>query len=250
MIALIGAMIALVTLSGCIEIESVISLKKDGSGTLTETLNMGAQAAAMMKVRSAEGAGGLLARFDEKSLKERVKTMGEGVELVGVEIIEGTDGSLSLVTTYKFSDISNLIYDPKSVLEKDEIPMSEKEKMFSFKDGELTIAIPNPNEDSFALGNQGLAEEELAMMAPMLTGTKGTVKIVSEGGIESTNATFHEGNTITLVSMDFDEIMKNEEGLKALTQLQGETREEFAQAVARVKGMDVETKAEVKIKLK
>ena len=186
--SLVGAMLVLVVLSGCLEMESVISLKKDGSGTLTETMKMGAQAAMMMQMRPVEGPDNPMARFDEGHLKENAKTMGEGVEFLGVEKTEEADGSLTYVISYKFADISNLVYNTSSFLETEAAPLAESEKMFSYQDGELTIAVPEPNQENFAIGNQEIPEEQLAMMAPMMAGMKGSVQIVCEGGIESTNA--------------------------------------------------------------
>ena len=42
-------LLSLGCLSGCLEVEQVINLKKDGSGTIVEEIVMGAQIVAMME---------------------------------------------------------------------------------------------------------------------------------------------------------------------------------------------------------
>ena len=45
----IAGLVALFGMSSCLEVEQVITLKKDGSGTITEEVVMGAQIVAMLE---------------------------------------------------------------------------------------------------------------------------------------------------------------------------------------------------------
>lgn len=254
LMALAGAMLALVGLSGCLEMESVIALKKDGSGTMTETVSIGAQMAGMMQMGGGgEGAEDPFADFGEDAAKEKAKTYGEGVEFVSTKK-EEKDGGLTFTTVYKFADINTVVYEPGQMMnnseEEEEETEEEPVKMFSYKDGVLTIEVPDPSQEDFAMGDEEMGEEEMAMMAPMMAGMKVTAKLVVEGGIAETNATFRDGDAITLMAMNFDELLKNEGGLGAMKKLDVEDRAAFAKAVSELKGFDMESKEKVSVKLK
>ncbi|MGJ8726566.1 MAG: hypothetical protein ACSHYB_18625 [Roseibacillus sp.] len=250
-LALVGAMMALIGLSGCLEMESTISVNKDGSGLLTEKVVMGAQMVAMMGMGATEGGEDPLAKFSEKSLKAKAAKYGEGVEFVEVTK-EEKDGGVSFTTVFKFADISTLKFTPGAMMADEEDLDDEEEdlKMFSFNDGVLTITTPDPSEEGLGLGDDDMSEEEMAMAAPMFAGFKMSAKMVFEGGIDSTNATYHEGNTINLMSMNFDEMMKNEGGFAAMKKLDVESREAFTAAVKELDGIEMESKEKVTVKLK
>ena len=89
-----------------------------------------------------------------------------------------------------------------------------------------------------------------AMMAQMFKGMKVSAKLVVPSGIQKTNATYVKDNTVTLLLMDFDEIMKNKDGMKALKKLEGATRAELGEALKGVKGAAVETKPKIRVRLK
>ena len=55
---------------------------------------------------------------------------------------------------------------------------------------------------------------------------------------------------MTLLLMDFDEIMKNPKGLNALQKLDGAKRADIAESLKGVKGVAVETKKKIRVKLK
>ncbi|MBK1835263.1 hypothetical protein [Roseibacillus ishigakijimensis] len=247
LIALAGALLALVGLSGCLEMDISVNLKKDGSGTLVETMTFNAQTAAMMKMGAAEGAEDPFAEFNEEELKKKAAEYGEGVEFVGVEKSENADGSLSFKSTYKFADVDDLNYDPGKAMgdESEGNPMAD----FSFEDGVLTIVTPDPSKEEMAMAGD-MSDEEMAMMAPMMAGLKMSFKIVAEGGIAKTNALHHEGDTVTVMAFDFDEIQKNEGGMKALNSLEAENRAKFTKKAAEIKGFKVESQEKVTIKLK
>ena len=81
-------MLMLFGLSSCIQVESTISVKKDGSGTITEELVFGEQMVMMMQMGAAQGGPGAAGKdpmaqmLDKTKAQARAKKMGEGVELV------------------------------------------------------------------------------------------------------------------------------------------------------------------------
>ena len=94
------------------------------------------------------------------------------------------------------------------------------------------------------------ADEQAQQMMQMFKDMKISAKLVVESGIASTNATHHEGNAITLMTVNFSEVMKNPDGMAALQKLDMEDRKEMEKAVKDVKGVKFETKKTVEVKLK
>lgn len=250
-VALMGAMLALVGLSSCLEMETVVSVKKDGSGTITENVKIGAQMAGMMAMGAEEGADPLDEQFGEEALKENAKKYGEGVELLSSERGKDDSGKITVQAVYKFADVNKvklsfggMMNDEESVEEEEDAPK------LSMKDGVLTIGVPAPDGSDMGFGDEDMTDEQMAMMAPMMAGMKVSMIIKGENGIAETNATYHEGDSVTLFAMEMDEVLKNEGGLKAMKKLEVEGREEFGKAVKEVKGVDIESKETVTIKLK
>ena len=249
LLTLVGAIVALVGLSGCLEMESTIAVNKDGSGLLTEKVVLGAQLIAMMNMGANEEGDNPLGKFDEENLKKKAASYGEGVEFVEAKK-EEKDGKMTFIAVYKFADISNLKFAPGGMMADEEDLEAEKLAMFSFKDGVLTMTVPDPSEEGLGLGEGEMSEEEMAMAAPMFAGLKMSAKLVFEGGIESTDATYTEGNTVTLMSLDFDELLKNEGGFGAIQKLEAESREDFAATVKELNGVEMESKEKVTVTLK
>jgi hypothetical protein len=77
-----------------------------------------------------------------------------------------------------------------------------------------------------------------------------SVKLVADGGISETSATYSEGGTITLMDMDFGKIVKNEAAFKKLQTLDQNDPEAFKTAFKDVEGLKFETKKEVTATLK
>ena len=87
-------------------------------------------------------------------------------------------------------------------------------------------------------------------MVEMFKGMKISTKLVTSTGIQKSDATYLKEDTITLLRMDFDEIMKNPKGLQAIQKLEGAKRDEIAESLKGVKGVAFETKKKVRVKLR
>lgn len=259
LLTMLAGLAALFGMSSCLEVESVISLKKDGSGTLTEEVVMGKQLVDMMEggLGAAGGENPFADMYDPEKYKEKAATYGEGVKYSKMEKIE-RNGGKGVKVTYTFEDINKVTLNPGSALddlnqgagdENEEEPVG-----FSYKDGELTIVFPDVPEGGEAGDAEGIdpaaAAGAEAMIAQMFKDMKMSAKVVVEPGIAKTDATHVEGNTITLMEMNFAEIIKNPEGLKILQKMEGMSRAEAAKALKDVKGVKVETKEKVTVKVK
>ena len=121
---LVAALLFTIGLSGCLQIEKVVKLKPDGSGTIEETVVMSKASIAQME-QMASGFGALgdkkadkkttkpAAGFevmDEKKLKAAAAGMGEGVTFVSAKKIDNETGS-GFTAVYAFADISKVKLD-------------------------------------------------------------------------------------------------------------------------------------------
>lgn len=263
--ALLAGVAALLAFSGCIESHQTLRLKKDGSGTIEEETLMGAQMVAMMEMAALQGgaAGGpnpFAEMYDEEQYKKKASGYGEGVEYVKLEKVE-RDGGKGVKVTYKFKDINKVSFEPGSGLDNvgpgagalGEVEVPDATLKFSYAGGKLTITFPDPPEGVEKPAEEGEpnpADEQAQQMMQMFKDMKISAKLVVEPGIASTNASHRDGDSITLMAVNFSEVMENPEGLKALQKLGMEDRKKMEEALKDVKGVKFETKKTVVVTLK
>ncbi|MGB6223713.1 hypothetical protein [Haloferula sp.] len=263
------ALILAFALTGCIEHHVVIVLNKDGSGTITEETTLGGQAVAMMEQMSALGgeeAGDPLGDMaDETKAKARADGMGEGVSVEKVEKIDanGRKGGRVVyafkdINTVKFqfgdavSDMSDGMKPPGA--DAGEMP-EEKPMTFVYKDGVLKLA--NPGAGKGAEGAEAADEEEeeideqgLAMAKQMMGDMKMSLKLELSGGIEETNASHVDGNTITFMEMEMGKLLEDPEKFKAFSKAKPETPAAMQEALKGIDGVKIEANEEVSVTLK
>jgi hypothetical protein len=260
-------------LSSCFQHESTVHLKKDGSGTLVEETRMGGQMLEMMS-QFAGGLGGEDAKpqdplkdlLSEDKAKKRATELGEGVTLEKIEpVTVGT--SKGARATYRFADINKLristedsmkgVAAPGGLPEEEKPRAESKPIVFNYKDGVLTIVTNNdknaekPDAEKKAEAAQNLEDPQaMAMMKQMFADMKMSVKLVVDGGIEETNATHREGDTITLMEMDMNKLMEKPENFKKLGEVDQNDPAAAMEALKGIDGVKVEVKPEVTVKLK
>jgi hypothetical protein len=260
-------------LSSCFNHETTIRLNKDGSGTLVEETRLSGQILEMIG-QFAGGFGGDQAPQDpvkdmlsEEKAKERAAELGEGVTFQKIEPVTVGE-SKGARTTYAFADINKLRVsadDLKKQLPKrpqgfpgGEQPnkLAGKPIVFNYKDGVLTI-VPNnekdvekPDEEDMAEAKQKLeSPEAMAMMKQMFADLKVSIKLVAESGIAETNATYQEGDTITLMEMDMNKLMENPENFEKLGALDQNNPAAAMEALKGINGVKAEVKPEITVKL-
>lgn len=271
----LAALAVAVVLPSCFESHSTVKLNKDGSGTIENKIIMSAQMAGMMNAAAAqEGADVKNPLTDEAQYKDNVKKMGEGVEFTGLKPLKFDDGRQGVVVSYKFADIRKVKMEPGEAGPPGG-EEADKEKdakatpiVFDFTPGDkakLTIKMPPPakveakpeekkddkkaddGEPNVAEGAGDQDAAAMAMMAPMMQGMRVSMVIETSGNISETNATFHEGNKITLMDIDFGKLMAKPEFAKKLKS--PDDMKDFAKfsAIAKEAGANIEAKPEVTV---
>ena len=88
------------------------------------------------------------------------------------------------------------------------------------------------------------------MVKQMLGDMKISLKVVIEPGIASTTATHVTGNTVTLAEMDMGKVLDNPDAFKKLQGMDQKDPAKAMEAFKDFKGVKMESKKEITIKLK
>ncbi|MBN2417000.1 hypothetical protein JXO52_14240 [bacterium] len=280
-IVLLAAVFVALLVSSCIDTTTVVSVKKDGSGTVTETLFFDSSVKEMME--------GMAAQFgedkegDEKSddlidideYKEKVSHYGEGVTFVSAEKVMREDGAEGVKVVYAFSDINKLRVstepdNPMDGAMGDTDTEGEENKepiTFAFQKGKnpvLTIYMPHDqDEEKYEedaeeddAGEPDMSGMGLAMMRPFLKGLRMKIAVeLADGRIAKTTAAHvqnYEGkDTITLLEMDFGKIMEDEKNLEKLGDLEKIKNPSVAlEKMKDLPGFKAETSEEISVTIK
>jgi len=262
--------LACCVLPSCFQNETVVHLNKDGSGTLTEETAFGPQAIEMMTqlatLGGAAGGGGdfLSAFTSEEKAKERTARLGEGVTFEKIEAVS-KDGFKGGRATYRFTDINKLKLSPddsaKSAMPDmpgapPEAKKPSKPITFKYADGTLAISMPEPEKpdapaaEGVAPQQGEISPDEEAQAKALMAGMKIAVKVVIEQGIDKTDASHVDGNTIILNEMDFGKIIEKPGAMQKLSQMGNAGPDQALEQMKKLDGVKMETKREVSVKLK
>jgi hypothetical protein len=254
--------------AGCLRVNTNVNLNNDGSGTIEEIVTMKTEVINMMKefvmafdsTKSEE-----FNMFNETELKAKESNYGEGVRYLSGEkiIVNGYEG---FKVIYAFEDINKLKLNPSPA---DKIPfgdeMDEPEEKaaedilkFNFKKGNpavLVINFPNPNlNNADSLDAELTAEEDstdaeaIKKLKEMFDGMKMALTINFSDKIDETDASFVDGSKVTLMEIDFSELIKHQDILEKLQKSKPETMKEFKEAIGDLPGIKVEFKDKVTVK--
>lgn len=255
-------------LTGCLQVNTTVNLNKDGSGTIEEIFVMKTEVINMMKefamaFDSTESEEFKI--FNETELKEKAAKFGEGVTYVSGELLK-KDNYEGYKVIYSFKDINKLKLNPSP---EDKVPMGndlgevEEETVddllkFNFKKGNpstLVIDFPKPQiedkletEETTEFEDSTFSQEAEQKMIEMFDGMKMALYFNFKDGINETDASFVNGSEVTLMEVDFSEIIKNKEVFKNFQNVKPETMEEFKKVVGDIKGIKIEFKEQVTIK--
>jgi hypothetical protein len=270
-------------LSGCITFLTEIKVRGDGSGTMVQTMTLNPEQMKEMMEGFAKQMGATTTEskeepkkeaskqpeegpFKESDLKNKAADLGNGVTFVSVEKID-TKTAAGVRVTYAFKDINQLSVNPKPAAAMGSAgagASSEDALKFHFKrkpDGNavLTVTLPPPKPE--APKEQGDAQppqappaedsaQQMEMVRQMFKGLHMGLAVDVEGKIVKTNSPYVEGSRVTLMDIDFDPLLSNAEGLKALSskleKTKGDDRKTM-EALKGIKGLKITTDPEVSI---
>jgi hypothetical protein len=262
---LLVAAFSAVCLSGCLQIEKIVKLKRDGSGTVEETLLMSKETVAKLKESAAnlkpvggkKGASLDVGLLNEKKLREEAETMGAGVKFVSAKKID-TDKLEGFTAVFSFTDITKLKLDqnPAGALSsvggaKGGPGQSKNEPLlFHFTKGspaELQITMPQSKTPP-----QPQSEEAQAMamqiMQQIFKDMKIKIALEFQGSITETNAAYRDGSRVTLMDIDFNKLLSNPEKLTELVKGNPQSLQDSKALLKKLDGVKIESAPEVTVK--
>jgi len=254
-------------LTGCFGSSWIITLRKDGSGTIEMDYRIDKQIIQMMQSMGGEGGempAGNEDFVDEEELEAIAASLGEGVRFVSVTPKPDSDASFGYTAVFEFDDINTLTVDPmagapgggESGDDGTETPFR-----FRFTPGrtaELVVLIDQdeeseemPEEDmEMDMEPEGQDDEMMAeMMKPYFESMSFLVQVDIDGEIRETNAHFRDGNSIILMDMDMGKIIDNDELFKQVMNSDDMSDEEMAARLEKA-GIRIESEEEVMVKFR
>jgi hypothetical protein len=205
-------------------------MKPDGSGTIEQTMTMNADAVAQFTALAAMGddksktKGSIDDLFSEKDARAAADKMGQGVTFVSSQKIDTPDHK-GIKAIYAFTDIRKISIEemnsPSNVPATGGAAQAPKDPpmKFDFKElagGHSLLTILQPGVDkamnaapaSKPTGSVDpkMADQGLAMMKTFMKGLKIDVA-VQVPHVVKTSSQYVNGQTVTLLSMDFDTIL-------------------------------------------
>jgi hypothetical protein len=260
--------------SGCITASTIIHVKADGSGTIEQSVAMKAAAAEQLaamasgfggdsdKPGAAKGAPPEL--FSEKEMRDAASKYGDGVAFVSSKPIK-TKELVGRSAIYSFADITKVRINQKPPAPKDGMPASSKsadDVAFKFAkqpggSSLLTVVFPEPDltkkkpaemkDDKTAAKKPD--PQQLEMAKKMFDGLHISIDLdVAPGHIVKTNSPYVEGSKVTLLEMDFSELMTNDKLLSEVAE--PGSIEEAKKLLQGVKGFKVNLDREISVEFK
>jgi len=279
-----------ILITGCIDTTTVISVRKDGSGTITEVVYLDDSVISMfegmmdqMGDENEEKEGMTIKDLDIEKYKANAKELGTGVKYVSAKKVVSETGSSGTQVVYAFEDIQkvNIQQKPENPIgdqmaemtgaESSENEESKNPITFEFIKGDtpkLIINIPKedkpePSEEASeeppeepSPAKEETNEQGLAMMKGLLAGFRIRIMVnLLEGKIKKTNATFVEQkegkDTVTLLDVALGEIMNNEKYAKEWERLSKVKDMDTAMNMMKnIPGLKIETSDRVEISFK
>ena len=266
-------LVSLLFFTSCFRVQTVVTVYKDGSGIITEKVMMSKAFTEMMRSFGSsfgdpEEEKEPFSLYDEEELISEASGYGEGVFFKSGKEVKEKDWE-GYTVTYTFEDISKVRLNTKqdekvntgmSSMDPTEEETKEDEFFyFTFNKGNPAELMIHRNE----VAGKERQEEEDMMDAPgqgmdamgkemlkMFEGMRISMDVIVDGKIRETNATYQKGATITLMDMDFGEMMNNKDAFMELTKEKPETTEELEAFMGKFPGLKVELEQPIVVKFR
>ena len=255
-------------LCACLEVKQEITVNKDGGGKIIETVMM---SKAMLKQLNDifSGLGSEKGKksekidlYDKKKLEGDTAQYGPDVKYVSSKKVS-TKTKEGYEVVYAFNDINNLKINqnpgdkgPKT--SKDEKSDAKVENItFKLEKGDpATLVInfppmakpPKEKKQKVAKKDKEAEKKEMDELREMFKDMYIGITIQPEGEIVETDATYRDGNKITMLEIDFGKLVQNEKEFETFAKKEPETVEETKELLKHLPGFKVELNRKVVVK--
>jgi len=208
--------IALLTVfaSGCLQSEATLRVNKDGSGTMEMDLLVNEGMAAMMAAGTPVEEGQEPLIMSDAELIARGAQLGENVRFVSSEKI-AKPGYEGVRARYEFDDIRKIQLQMSPAGDGGQADAGAPITFDFAPSGNgvarLSIHIPSDptQQSSTESPSTKPTAEEIEQMRAIFGGMRISAKLETEGAIVETNSPYQEGTTVTLLEMDFDQLISD-----------------------------------------
>ena len=253
--------------AGCLQIETTLTVEKDGSGTINEKVLFSKTFVKMIKdfTEAFQDSASTeeFTLFEVDDIKADAKNYGENVKYVSHELINNENWE-GYQAVYSFDDITEVQISPdpdSKVALDDQSTETEEEEYYFFKfvkgdTPQLIIDRPDielsadTDEYDESEETEQTNEEENEEFVKMMEGMKIDIAVEVDGEIVNTNATYVQGSKITLFEMDLSEMMKNKEVFKEFKKNEPDNIEEMKQYLEKLSGLKIEVEKPITINFK
>jgi len=275
------SMAAAAVLTGCIDVETLVKVKADGSGTVDEKVLMKKELVSMMKSMGAslgasEEGESDFSLLDREELEQDAQAMGPGVTLVSAEAVS-TDKGEGYLARFAFEDINTLRLNQNpgdrapSEGGTGDGPEAGKKKepvSFSFTPGDEPLLVIRPpaeekasegidakkmsdkagTEETGDAADEAAQAQAMMMMQQMFDGLRVAIHLEVEGEIVETNATYRDGSRVTLMEMDFSKLIQDPERFQAFVKSDPDSLEDSKELMKDLPGAKVDLNEEIVIR--
>lgn len=257
-------------LCGCFEVKQEIIVNKNGSGKIIETFMMSKAVVKQLNSLfsglsdSKKKKSGSLDIYDKAKLKKDAANYGPDVKYVSSRKMS-TKTKEGYRVEYSFKDIKDLKINqnpgdksPKGSGAKSDT--KEENITFKFEKGDSSVLIVNFPEKTKSKKekkkktkkkkDKEAEQKELEGVREIFKDFYIGITIRPAGEIVETDATFRDGNTITVLEMDFNKLLEDEKQFKSFAEKEPDTIEETKALLKNIPGFKVELNKTVTIKFK
>lgn len=218
---LLATLLAIVCLPGCLRSITTITVRKNGSATMVDSVMFTRSSVEMTREMAAlagEPAESILAdTWSEDYLREYAATLGNGTKLVSVTPLT-KDGGYGYVATYSIADVNTFKYNLRGVGDKlkdnkaEASPDAPAYMRLSMQKGTLTIDcdpfLGSEMVDDITEQRPESMVENMAMVERLVGDLHLALRIGFDGTITETDATYRNGSMITLIDLPFEPFIK------------------------------------------
>lgn len=267
---LLALLFAAFVFTGCIEIQTLITVDSSGAGSIEETVMLSREIIDMItELQNSFAPDSVKAEpfqfYNEDELRNNAAQYGSGVIYVSSEKLS-SETKEGYTVRYEFTDINNLKVNqnPNSRVKlesfEDEAEVQEEFITFNFiKDTPSEIRIQMPLESQVGEADSSV-EEETGMETDTTGMTEQLVNIFKDlkfslaldvkGNIIKTNAAYVENSRVTLFEINFAELISNAEKLKEFRETEPQNFEQVKKMLQDIPGLKVEPNNQLFIKFK
>jgi hypothetical protein len=247
-------------LTGCLEFDVLVKVKPDGSGTVEQTVLVNKSVLNNIKEAAASIGAGQdssaeeINLIDREKLLQEAKSMGKGVRFIDAKPFSANDLD-GYIAYFEFTDINTVTLNQnpsgKTPMAKEADQTAAEEPVtFSLRRGQPSILTIHLPEKSFAPDSAETGSEEsqpesndttgLSMMMSLMKGFRMSIAVQIEGKILEAEATHVDGNRVTLLEVDFEQLARDSNRFAELTKQQPQTVEEAKQLLKNIPGIKFE----------